>query len=224
MRQASEHRSATISHSLVSLRARSVPCPPSSKVRSRPRAPRQLARGHRGRNRKIVWATVLRETRRGRAPRRDRSSPARLTRHKVLRDSSRDETASALQRDRRGTDATPRVAEPYRANPNGVAIPKDAATPSTRAIARNALALRPDALLVLYVGRLERDKGVADLLVAWKEPPAISNADLILLGSEGIKDPISANELPAECRSAGHGHATSFPTWRRPTYLSSPLM
>lgn len=79
--------------------------------------------------------------------------------------------------------------------PNGVRIRPMSRDPAHRIATRGRLELPPDALVVLFSGRLERDKGVGDLLAAWRQwNPA--SATLILLGSTGVKDPVSLNDLP----------------------------
>lgn len=55
--------------------------------------------------------------------------------------------------------------------------------PRDRAEARRRLGLPPDKKIVLYVGRLEKEKGVVDLLDAWHGPFKLrSDMELILVG------------------------------------------
>jgi glycosyltransferase involved in cell wall biosynthesis len=78
--------------------------------------------------------------------------------------------------------------------PNGVVVPPDPG-PNERADARAALGLHLDVTAVIYLGRMERDKGVADLLAAWRRV-ARDDRTLLLIGSLGLKDPVGMETLP----------------------------
>jgi glycosyltransferase involved in cell wall biosynthesis len=80
--------------------------------------------------------------------------------------------------------------------PNGMVAPGERPTDADRAAARDRLGFRGDRLLVLFAGRLEREKGVEDLLAAWERPAIASSATLLLLGSPGLKHPVDLNGLP----------------------------
>jgi glycosyltransferase involved in cell wall biosynthesis len=85
-------------------------------------------------------------------------------------------------------------AERIRLIPNGV-VPRPRLTPADRASARGRLGLPSDALVVLFAGRLEREKGVDDLISVWRAGKP-EHGVLLLLGSAGIKDPVSMEDLP----------------------------
>jgi glycosyltransferase involved in cell wall biosynthesis len=78
--------------------------------------------------------------------------------------------------------------------PNGVVAPP-LLTPAGRVNARRRLGLPSDRLVVLFAGRLERDKGVDDLISVWRTDKP-QNSVLLLLGSKGIKNPVSMRSLP----------------------------
>ena len=79
--------------------------------------------------------------------------------------------------------------------PNGV----DAASfkPADRAEARRELGIAPDARLVLYVGRIERDKGTIDLIRAFgSDTPRLRGVELVMIGDgSALKE---CRELAAE--------------------------
>jgi glycosyltransferase involved in cell wall biosynthesis len=79
--------------------------------------------------------------------------------------------------------------------PNGVLVPARPAR-EDRSAARAALDLAEDEFVALYAGRMERYKGIGDLLAAWKaltEP----RARLLLVGRAGVKDPVNLEALPS---------------------------
>jgi glycosyltransferase involved in cell wall biosynthesis len=79
--------------------------------------------------------------------------------------------------------------------PNGVVIPTHGVKEPDRRAARRTLNLPADEVIALYAGRLERYKGVEDLISVWRDRPAPS-ARLLLVGSAGQKDPARINDLP----------------------------
>lgn len=85
--------------------------------------------------------------------------------------------------------------------PNGVAFSRPGQRPNTKD-GRRRLGLPEDALVVLYAGRMEREKGVHDLISAWRSA-RIANGLLLLVGSAGIKDPVSTHQLPRRTVYAG---------------------
>ncbi len=80
--------------------------------------------------------------------------------------------------------------------PNGILPPGNQPTDADRSAARQRLGLRADGLLVLFAGRLEQEKGVEDLLAAWAKSTIGSVAVLFLLGSPGVKHPVTTTGLP----------------------------
>jgi len=82
-----------------------------------------------------------------------------------------------------------------RSIPNGVRIPSERPTDVERETARRGLHLPQGCFVALYVGRMERDKGVKDLLEAWDGMDA-SRHLLVLLGSLGTKHPVPISGLP----------------------------
>lgn len=67
-----------------------------------------------------------------------------------------------------------------------------------RATARAALGFEPDALVIGFVGRVVRDKGIVELTAAWSQLRARHpSARLMLVGPFETEDPI-----PAECEAA----------------------
>jgi len=85
--------------------------------------------------------------------------------------------------------------ERIRAIPNGVRIPSHPPTDVERETVRRHLHLPRECFVALYVGRMERDKGVADLLEAWDGMDP-SRHLLVLLGSLGVKHPVPMSGLP----------------------------
>jgi glycosyltransferase involved in cell wall biosynthesis len=79
--------------------------------------------------------------------------------------------------------------------PNGVRIPKQP-TSADRRHARERLGLSTESVVVLYSGRLEIEKGVDDLLAAWRSQPPALDARLLLVGSPGMKHPVDLRRLP----------------------------
>jgi glycosyltransferase involved in cell wall biosynthesis len=79
--------------------------------------------------------------------------------------------------------------------PNGVALSGSPGRRLNTQDGRRRLGLPEDALVVLYVGRMEREKGVHDLISAW-ESARIPSGLLLLVGSAGIKDPAPTRQLP----------------------------
>lgn len=66
---------------------------------------------------------------------------------------------------------------------------------ATAAEARRALGIEANAVIALYVGRMEEEKGVHELLQAWRRrTPA--DARLLLVGTPGRKDPVPLDSLP----------------------------
>jgi glycosyltransferase involved in cell wall biosynthesis len=80
--------------------------------------------------------------------------------------------------------------------PNGVVIGGGRGAPSDRAGARERLGLPATACLVLYMGRLEREKGVADLVAVWQGLDAPPGAKLVLVGSAGLHEPVDPDPIP----------------------------
>lgn len=78
---------------------------------------------------------------------------------------------------------------------NGVVPPRPRGDTPERSALRSRLGLDPATTLAVYAGRMERAKGVADLLAAWRHIET-ANAQLLLVGSLGLKDPVSMTELP----------------------------
>jgi glycosyltransferase involved in cell wall biosynthesis len=78
--------------------------------------------------------------------------------------------------------------------PNGVVVPLRAAR-EERVAARQILGLDPGDMIVLYAGRMERDKGIEDLLHAWKAL-GLTAGRLLLVGRPGINSPVSLKHLP----------------------------
>jgi glycosyltransferase involved in cell wall biosynthesis len=80
--------------------------------------------------------------------------------------------------------------------PNGVEIPGKVLGSSERSAARRKLHVPDGAQVFLFIGRMERDKGVADLLEVWRiggSGPGL----LLLVGNPGMKRPVSIEDLPA---------------------------
>ena len=50
--------------------------------------------------------------------------------------------------------------------------------------------------MVLYLGRLEQEKGVADLVSAWRRPDAGALPALVLVGSPGLHEPVDLDPAP----------------------------
>ena len=86
--------------------------------------------------------------------------------------------------------------------PNGVRVPGMVRSEEGRIRSRDALHLPQDGVLILYVGRLERDKGVEELLGLWRDG-SVGSAILLLVGSPGIKNPVGVDRLPAGVRYLG---------------------
>ena len=82
--------------------------------------------------------------------------------------------------------------------PNGVAASPALPTEFERAHARERLGLPQSETIVLYVGRLEKEKGVADLLAVWEEGGDRPLPQLVLVGSAGIHEPVDVEVLPAK--------------------------
>jgi glycosyltransferase involved in cell wall biosynthesis len=67
-----------------------------------------------------------------------------------------------------------------------------------RAAARAALGLRDDEIVITYVGRLVRDKGISELLAAWRELRGRwPHARLLVVGPFEERDAIAADEVEA---------------------------
>jgi glycosyltransferase involved in cell wall biosynthesis len=81
--------------------------------------------------------------------------------------------------------------------PNGIVPLGEQVTDASRVAARGRLGLEDHGLLVLFTGRLERDKGIEDLLAVWQTSAIGSGATLLLVGSPGLKNPVSMKGLPA---------------------------
>jgi glycosyltransferase involved in cell wall biosynthesis len=91
-----------------------------------------------------------------------------------------------------GVDATLRFAPP---------------PPSVRAAARARLGIPGDALVVGFVGRLARDKGLIELAHAWRELRADPGLHLLVVGPEDGTDPPPPAILP-ELRADPRAHLT----------------
>ena len=81
--------------------------------------------------------------------------------------------------------------------PNGVLVGGGRGAPSDRAGARERLGLPATTRLVLYLGRRESEKGVADLVAVWGGRDAPPDTSLVLVGSAGLHEPIDPDPLPA---------------------------
>ena len=79
--------------------------------------------------------------------------------------------------------------------PNGVIAPRTPTTRNGRATARAELGLDPDDTIVLYAGRMERAKGVGELLASWRGLDR-DGATLLLVGRPGLKEPVAMSSLP----------------------------
>ena len=90
--------------------------------------------------------------------------------------------------------------ERIRAIPNGVRIPplRDA----EKASARQRLGIDETRVMVLNSARLEREKGGADLLAAWAARP-VPRGQLVIIGANGIKEPVDVSSLPVNAEYRG---------------------
>ena len=79
--------------------------------------------------------------------------------------------------------------------PNGVVVGSKGGT-ADRNVARQRLGLPPTGCVVLYLGRLEQEKGVADLVSAWRGPDAGALPTLVLVGSPGLHEPVDLDPAP----------------------------
>lgn len=84
--------------------------------------------------------------------------------------------------------------------PNGVRIPQIRA--GLRAETRERLGLHDSEVVVLTAARLEREKGVGDLLTAWRIRP-LNQGHLLIVGSMGIKEPVDVSLLPPGAQYLG---------------------
>jgi glycosyltransferase involved in cell wall biosynthesis len=80
--------------------------------------------------------------------------------------------------------------------PNGVAASSAIPSVSDRSEARARLGLSGSDTVVLYLGRLEREKGVADLIAVWDEIGDQPFPSLLLVGSLGLHQPVDVGLLP----------------------------
>jgi len=65
------------------------------------------------------------------------------------------------------------------------------------AVYREALGVGPDDLLVTYIGRIAREKNLAQLLTAWKAlGPEKGRAQLALVGRGPLEEPIRSRQIP----------------------------
>jgi L-malate glycosyltransferase len=71
-----------------------------------------------------------------------------------------------------------------------------------RESARRHFGVELDKTLVVFAGRMERAKGVRELLQAWSNVRS-TDATLLLAGSPGLKDPVPLNRLPPRARHLG---------------------
>jgi len=87
--------------------------------------------------------------------------------------------------------------------------------PAVRAEAREALAIPADALVIGFVGRLVRDKGVVELATAWRRlRERISGLHLLLVGPPESEDAVPGEVLAAlraDPRVRLTGHARDMP-------------
>jgi glycosyltransferase involved in cell wall biosynthesis len=79
--------------------------------------------------------------------------------------------------------------------PNGVELSPEPTAPGDRAEARRRLLFPLDGVIVLFAGRFEKDKGVQDLIAVWRDE-RLFDAQLLVVGSPGIKDPVTMDNLP----------------------------
>lgn len=124
---------------------------------------------------------------------------ARITRYYGIRHASLVQAISdEIRRDLINAGAAP---SRIREIPNGVLL-GNRPTANSRLAMRQRFGISATAIVVIFAGRLERDKGVTDLLEAWKAgPPA--GAVLAIIGSPGIKDPVAMDLLPANVEYLG---------------------
>lgn len=89
-----------------------------------------------------------------------------------------------------------RVLGPGTANGIDLNIFSPTATTVESGVALRArLGISPDALVIGFVGRLVRDKGMEELILAWRElRQRFSTAVLLLVGDHEAGDPIAASE------------------------------
>jgi glycosyltransferase involved in cell wall biosynthesis len=81
--------------------------------------------------------------------------------------------------------------------PNGVEVPPET-TPEGRAAARQRLGI--DGPMALYIGRLEREKGVGLLLQAWRQLD-IEGAKLLIVGDGPEQESLLGNTREAQTNS-----------------------
>jgi len=72
----------------------------------------------------------------------------------------------------------------------------------TREAARRGFGAAPGTTLVVFAGRIERAKGVHELLQAWSLVRS-TDATLLLAGSPGLKEPVPMDRLPPRARYIG---------------------
>jgi teichuronic acid biosynthesis glycosyltransferase TuaC len=88
--------------------------------------------------------------------------------------------------------------------------------PADRAAARRELGRSPDGKLILYVGRLERSKGVVDLLDAFAQlAPRRPDLSLVLIGDGTAREECQARaaQLGAQITLAGARPLAEIPRW-----------
>jgi glycosyltransferase involved in cell wall biosynthesis len=96
--------------------------------------------------------------------------------------------------------------------PNGVNT--ELFQPRSRSAARQELGVSADRRVILYVGRLEREKGVVDLLAAFEKLNAHESLELVLLG-DGTARPLcdAAARASGKIRVLGARPLREVPAW-----------
>ncbi|HEX9818972.1 MAG TPA: glycosyltransferase family 4 protein [Methylomirabilota bacterium] len=96
----------------------------------------------------------------------------------------------------------------------------DAFGPEARRETRASLGIREDALVVAFVGRIVRDKGVPELVEAWRSiREANERAHLLVIGPFEPKDPIPA-ETARAIRADPRVHLVGT-TWEMPRWYAA---